>query len=298
MFITTARGRNHAKSMLDMAQTRDDWFSEVLPVNVTNAMSEEAVEQQRLEYTGIFGKEAADALIDQEYYCSFEAAILGAYWGKEMLLVEQQGRIWVTCRSTGICRCRPPGTSASTTLWRSGASRSTLTTLTSWTTTRATVMGFDQYCAWLDARGYPHGIDWMPHDARRFARLERLVLAPARRDALHAGPASPEAGSRPVADGRHQRRPAKRSPSPASTRRARRRAWNASAPTAPSGTRRRGPSKKKTPDHNWASHGADGWRCLSLSWRAPTCASPRKRSCRSASRLGPDITMDQFMAGH
>jgi phage terminase large subunit len=93
LFITTARGRNHAKSMLDMAQTREDWFSEVLPVNVTNAMSEAAVEQQRLEYTGIFGKEAADALIDQEYYCSFEAAILGAYWGKEMLLAEQQGRI-------------------------------------------------------------------------------------------------------------------------------------------------------------------------------------------------------------
>ena len=93
LFITTARGRNHAKSMLDMAQSRDDWFSEVLPVNVTGAMSEAAVEQQRLEYTGIFGKEAADALIDQEYYCSFEAAILGAYWGKEMLLAEQQGRI-------------------------------------------------------------------------------------------------------------------------------------------------------------------------------------------------------------
>jgi hypothetical protein len=45
LFITTARGRNHAKSMLDMAQTREDWFSEVLPVNVTNAMSEEAVFQ-------------------------------------------------------------------------------------------------------------------------------------------------------------------------------------------------------------------------------------------------------------
>jgi hypothetical protein len=45
----------------------------------------------RVEYTGIFGKEAADALIDQEYYCSFEAAILGAYWGKEMLLAEHEG---------------------------------------------------------------------------------------------------------------------------------------------------------------------------------------------------------------
>jgi hypothetical protein len=31
LFITTARGRNHAKSMLDMAQTREDWFSQVLP---------------------------------------------------------------------------------------------------------------------------------------------------------------------------------------------------------------------------------------------------------------------------
>jgi hypothetical protein len=40
--------------MLDMAQTRQDWFSEVLPVNVTGAMSEAAVEQQRLEYTGSY----------------------------------------------------------------------------------------------------------------------------------------------------------------------------------------------------------------------------------------------------
>jgi hypothetical protein len=42
------------------------------------ASGSRAVEQQRIEYAGIFGQEAADALIDQEYYCSFEAAILGA----------------------------------------------------------------------------------------------------------------------------------------------------------------------------------------------------------------------------
>ena len=50
---------------------------------------------------------------------------------------------------------------------------------------------------------------------------------------------------------------------------------------------------KKTPDHNWASHGADGWRCLSLSWRVPMReAEPRKVP------IGlplPDVTMDQFM---
>src|SRR4029077_275759 len=43
---------------------------------------------------------------------------------------------------------------------------------------------------------------------------------------------------------------------------------------------------RKTPEHNWASHGADAWRYLSLSWRAPmrepeeekvpTCGDPWK----------------------
>jgi hypothetical protein len=34
---------------------------------LTGAMTEAAVEAQRLEHTGIFGKEGSDALIDQEY---------------------------------------------------------------------------------------------------------------------------------------------------------------------------------------------------------------------------------------
>src|ERR1700722_8538939 len=44
-----------------------------------------------------------------------------------------------TSRSTLTCRFRRPGTSASTTPWPSGASRSTPITSTSWTITRATV---------------------------------------------------------------------------------------------------------------------------------------------------------------
>ena len=50
---------------------------------------------------------------------------------------------------------------------------------------------------------------------------------------------------------------------------------------------------KKTPDHNWGSHGADGWRRLSLSWRAPM----RELELEKVP-IGlplPDMTMDQFM---
>ena len=40
---------------------------------------------------------------------------------------------------------------------------------------------------------------------------------------------------------------------------------------------------KKTPEHNWASHGADAWRYLSLSWCAPMREpEPEKVPCRSA----------------
>jgi phage terminase large subunit len=56
-------------------------------------MSEEAASSSASGTRASSAKEAADALIDQDYYCSFEAAILGAYWGKEMLLAKQQGRI-------------------------------------------------------------------------------------------------------------------------------------------------------------------------------------------------------------
>ena len=83
LFITTPVGRNHAKSMLDMAQANQrGWFSEISTVVDTNAITLEAVEQQRLEYKALFGDDASDALIAQEYYCSFTAAVLGAFFGR------------------------------------------------------------------------------------------------------------------------------------------------------------------------------------------------------------------------
>jgi hypothetical protein len=93
IFITTPRGRNHAYTMLGQVRNDPDWFTEVLSADDTQAIKMEAIEVQRREYHGIFGKDQGDALIEQEYYVSFEAAILGAYWGKEMADAEYEGRI-------------------------------------------------------------------------------------------------------------------------------------------------------------------------------------------------------------
>ncbi len=85
VFIYTARGKNHGHKMLEMAKKNPRWFAEVLTVNDTKAITKEAVDQERED--GM-----PEELIQQEFYCSFDAPTVGAYYGKEMAaaLLEQR----------------------------------------------------------------------------------------------------------------------------------------------------------------------------------------------------------------
>jgi hypothetical protein len=99
LFLTTSRGRIHAKSMLDMAFENPNWFAQVLTVNDTG-FSKEAVGAQRVKYHNIFGEDAGDAVIEQEYFFSFDAAALGAYYyGKEPTKAEMVARKLIGCAS-------------------------------------------------------------------------------------------------------------------------------------------------------------------------------------------------------
>ena len=226
--------------MLDMAQTRKDWFSEVLPVNVTGAMSEAAVEAQSLEYTGIFGQEAADALIDQEYYCSFEAAILAAYWGKELLLAEQQGRMCDVPVNTDlpVHTAWDIGVDDAMAIWCFQVYPDHLDIVDYY---EGHGQGFDHYCAWLDERGY-HGADWMPHDAK-----VREVGAPGARtriETLFTLGRKPElAPEQSLMDGINAAR--KTIPFARFDKTRCAQGLEACDPTAPSGTRRRERSRRR-----------------------------------------------------
>jgi hypothetical protein len=98
-FITTPRGKNHAYRMLGMARSNPwslanpkGWFSEVLTPDNTG-FPLESIEEQRKEYHALYGEDEGDALIEQEYWCSFEAAILGSYYGKVLARAAKAGRI-------------------------------------------------------------------------------------------------------------------------------------------------------------------------------------------------------------
>lgn len=92
-FITTPRGRNHAHGMLKMAQESPHWFAEVLSVRDTGALTQEQLDESLSEYVSLYGEDLGRAQFEQEYLCSFNAAIMGAFYAREMALVRAEGRV-------------------------------------------------------------------------------------------------------------------------------------------------------------------------------------------------------------
>lgn len=93
LFITTPRGRNHAATFYEMAMESDDWFAEKQTVNDTDVFSEKQLKRILKELVAQYGIDDGKARFEQEYFCSFEAALPGAYWGSEMNKMENEGRI-------------------------------------------------------------------------------------------------------------------------------------------------------------------------------------------------------------
>ncbi|MGL4574240.1 MAG: hypothetical protein ACRCV9_05565, partial [Burkholderiaceae bacterium] len=93
VFITTPRGKNHAFDMFNGFGNDPDWHVERLTVSDTKALDQQEVEAVKREYHATYGTEAGEALFQQEYMCSFDAAVLGAYYAGELQRAENERRI-------------------------------------------------------------------------------------------------------------------------------------------------------------------------------------------------------------
>ncbi len=90
IFIFTPFGRNHAKRTYDtfkrLAETDDNYFAEIQNINDTGQLTEADIQKERDE-------DMSEALIQQEYYCSFTAPTEGAYYAKQLAKLEGAGYI-------------------------------------------------------------------------------------------------------------------------------------------------------------------------------------------------------------
>lgn len=87
LFNGTPRGRNnHLFRLYQMAQGNPDWFVQKLGVDETHVMSEADVQSER-------DAGMDEELVQQEFYCSFDGGMSGAYYIPQMNAAEKEGRI-------------------------------------------------------------------------------------------------------------------------------------------------------------------------------------------------------------
>ncbi|WP_114950883.1 terminase large subunit domain-containing protein [Sphingosinicella terrae] len=84
-FIGTPRGKNAFWKMWKKAGSDPDWMQLTLKASETRLLSDKELADVR--------KTLDDEEYAQEYECSFDAAVRGAYWGKEIAAAEAAGRI-------------------------------------------------------------------------------------------------------------------------------------------------------------------------------------------------------------
>lgn len=84
-FIGTPMGHNAFYDMHQYAKGADDWWTAVFKASETGVLDP----HELAEAKATMGEDE----YEQEFECSFEAAIKGAYYGREMSLAETEGRI-------------------------------------------------------------------------------------------------------------------------------------------------------------------------------------------------------------
>ena len=92
IFIYTARGKNHGFKMAQMARKNPSWHYSMFTVEDTRRedgsriITQEAIQEDK-------DSGMSDDMVQQEYYCSFDVAIPGAYYAKEIASARFDKRI-------------------------------------------------------------------------------------------------------------------------------------------------------------------------------------------------------------
>ena len=84
-FISTPKGKNEFWELWHEAQDDPNWFTAMLKASDTSILDQEELDEAR--------RTMGDDRYEQEFECSFEAAIQGAFYAKEMKEATENGRI-------------------------------------------------------------------------------------------------------------------------------------------------------------------------------------------------------------
>lgn len=156
-FIGTPKGKNDFWETYATSKDDPDWFSLMLRASETGVLDQEELISAR----ATMGEDR----YEQEFECSFEAAIQGAYYGTEMKDATEQNRITTVPYDPAmkVVTSWDLGVGDSTAIWFAqfvGAERRYIDYY------ECSGVGLDHYVKVLQEKGYVYGEHILPHDAR------------------------------------------------------------------------------------------------------------------------------------
>ena len=155
LFIGTPKGNNHFKELFDRASKEPGWAALQFKVSETQIIDEQELLDAR--------KEMGDDKYNQEFECSFNAAVEGSYYGKLINDLEENGRM---CEITRDDLCK------TYCAWDLGIGDSTAIFVMQVAGQEFRVMdhvenhgqGLDWYVEWLKENNWHKAEQLLPHD--------------------------------------------------------------------------------------------------------------------------------------
>lgn len=249
LFIGTPKGNNHFKELRDRAEQNDDWGLVEFKASETGIIAESELKDAR--------KEMGDDKFNQEYECSFNAAVEGSYYGKLVNDLEEKGRMCDITRDD-LCQTYVAwdlGMGDSTALWVA-QNVGQETRLMDYVENHG--QGLDWYVNWLKDNNWHKAEQLLPHDVE----VRELGTGKSRLEVLREAGLNVRVLPRLSVDDGIQ-----------AVRRLLPRCWF-NMPKVKQGLdclrnyRREYDEKRNVfydkPLHDWASHGSDSFRYLAL----------------------------------
>lgn len=257
IFIFTPRGKNHAYEMYKMAKQNPDWFCEILTIDGTFKAPDVPLISKE-DYQAEIDSGMDVQLAMQEYYCSFDAGLFGAYYTDQLKMAKTGDYPWDPRKPVH-------------TFWDLGLRDKNAIVFAQEGNTPDTINVIDyeedhntSLAEWIKIvhdKSYTYGEHVAPHDIKKRDYKDKQSYINFARDLGIDFEICPDIGLRQGIDATKNLIPKLRFNDTVEVRAL----WDCL-----SNYKRKWDDKLKIfldrPDHDWASHGADAIRVMSITW--------------------------------
>lgn len=157
LFIGTPKGRNQFWQIYNNAKTDEEWYSAIFPASKTGIVDADELKAAR--------KMMTEEQYNQEFECSFQAALIGAYYGREISLLEANKQVTNVAweKELEVHTAWDLGMDDATAIWFAQRVNNEIRLIDYYENSGC---GLDHYAKVLKDKPYVYGNHWLPHDAQ------------------------------------------------------------------------------------------------------------------------------------